>query len=151
MIFMALLQMFGYVSMYTSETFFLTRTWQGKSLIANFVLPTLFLCFLWIAEDIAGIGRKRFDGPTRTMWRNTPGAAFLQATRRNSPWIIMAMVNMVSGICSSMGMLLATGLIMAFTLVMLVKTRRWGIIPCAVLACVPNAIYLMLYLSIWIL
>ena len=39
MIVIAVLQIFGNVSIYTPETFLLTRTWQGKSVMVSFILP----------------------------------------------------------------------------------------------------------------
>ncbi|MBO5341859.1 MAG: hypothetical protein J6A73_04125 [Lachnospiraceae bacterium] len=41
---------YGYVSIYTAQTFFLTRTWQGKSIFANLFLPVLLLLLLRIGE-----------------------------------------------------------------------------------------------------
>ena len=46
----ALFNMYGYVSIYTPQTFFLTRTWQGKSIFANLFLPVLLLLLLWMAD-----------------------------------------------------------------------------------------------------
>jgi hypothetical protein len=42
--------MFGNVSLYTSETFAITRTWQGKGLMAGMVIPALMLCLLYLAD-----------------------------------------------------------------------------------------------------
>ena len=42
MIIMALFQIFGNVSLYTNETFFLTRTWQGKAVAGSLVIPALY-------------------------------------------------------------------------------------------------------------
>lgn len=46
----SLFNMYGYVSIYTAQTFFLTRTWQGKSIFANLFLPVLLLCLLWLGD-----------------------------------------------------------------------------------------------------
>lgn len=56
MILIALWQLFGNVSLYTAETFVMTRTWQGKGLMAGIVLPALILCFLNFAEDSTSKG-----------------------------------------------------------------------------------------------
>ncbi|MBQ8247868.1 MAG: hypothetical protein IJZ42_12105 [Lachnospiraceae bacterium] len=45
-----LFNVYGYVSIYTAQTFFLTRTWQGKSIFANLFLPVLLLLLLWFGE-----------------------------------------------------------------------------------------------------
>ena len=47
----ALFNIYGYVSIYTSQTFFLTRTWQGKSIFANLFLPILLLILLWLGDQ----------------------------------------------------------------------------------------------------
>ena len=41
----------GNVSLYTAETFAMTRTWQGKGLMAGMVIPALILCLLYLADD----------------------------------------------------------------------------------------------------
>lgn len=46
----SLFNVYGYVSIYTAQTFFLTRTWQGKSIFANLFLPMIFLLLLWMGE-----------------------------------------------------------------------------------------------------
>ena len=51
MIIMALFQIFGNVSIYTNETFLLTRTWQGKSVAGNFMIPAVFWIFLCLFEQ----------------------------------------------------------------------------------------------------
>ncbi len=50
----ALFNMYGYVSIYTAQTFFLTRTWQGKSIFANLFLPMLLLTLLWLGDKAKG-------------------------------------------------------------------------------------------------
>lgn len=42
---------YGYVSIYTAQTFLLTRTWQGKSIFANLFLPLLLMLLLWFGEN----------------------------------------------------------------------------------------------------
>ncbi len=42
---------FGNISIYTSETFAMTRTWQGKGLMAGMVLPALFMCLIYLAQE----------------------------------------------------------------------------------------------------
>lgn len=61
MVIMALLQIFGNVSIFTNETFFLTRTWQGKSVAANFVIPATIWLMLWIFDsgEEKGTGSRR--------------------------------------------------------------------------------------------
>ena len=46
MILLFLFWIFGNVSIYTPETFLLTRTWQGKSVLANLLIPGCLFCLL---------------------------------------------------------------------------------------------------------
>lgn len=133
LIVISMIQMFGNTSIYTPETFFLTRTWQGKSLVSNLVIPLLIWLFLWISEE------------QQNSSKNGSGTAQIE---RISPWILMGMVNMTSGICSSMGVILGTILIGAYTVVMLISTRRISILFASFAACIPNLVYVLIYLSI---
>ena len=47
---------FGNISLYTVETFAMTRTWQGKGLMAGMVLPALFLCLLYLLDKKVNVG-----------------------------------------------------------------------------------------------
>jgi hypothetical protein len=51
MIFISVWFAFGNISLYTSETFAMTRTWQGKGMMAGMVMPALVLCMLYLAKD----------------------------------------------------------------------------------------------------
>ena len=50
----ALFNIYGFVSIFTAQTFMLTRTWQGKSMFANLFIPAVFLVLLWIASTKKG-------------------------------------------------------------------------------------------------
>lgn len=43
-------RLFGFVSYQTTETFFLLRTWQGKSVAGNLLLPMVLFVFLYMYE-----------------------------------------------------------------------------------------------------
>lgn len=51
MILVAIWFMYGNISLYTAETFAMTRTWQGKGLMAGMVIPGMFLCLLYLAQE----------------------------------------------------------------------------------------------------
>lgn len=51
MLFLILWYLFGNVSLYTTETFAFTRTWQGKSMFGNIVVPAYFLWMLFVQKD----------------------------------------------------------------------------------------------------
>jgi hypothetical protein len=56
MILIAVWFAFGNISLYTSETFAMTRTWQGKGMMAGMVLPALVLCLLYLARKDVSVG-----------------------------------------------------------------------------------------------
>lgn len=42
--------LFGNVSLFNTETFAMTRIWQGKGMVAAIVIPMMFLCLLHLAD-----------------------------------------------------------------------------------------------------
>ena len=122
LILMALFQVFGNVSIYTSETFFLTRTWQGKSLCGNFMIPAIFWLYL-------------------CMFRK---ASLTERTQRL--FFLLAFLNLASGISSSLGVLLTCLLTAGLGLLFAISKRSFGILIKACLSCIPGAVYMLTYL-----
>lgn len=56
LLFINVFYVFGHVSLYTAETFAYTRTWQGKSMLANLVIPFIYLALLSILDEDSGFG-----------------------------------------------------------------------------------------------
>lgn len=127
MIIVSFLLMFGNVSIYTPATFMFMRTWQGKALVGNLVFPMIFWLFLWMLEGLKAQERESF----------------------RSAWIMLTLVNMLSGVCSSMGVIFGSGLVALLTLILLVFSKRWTVIPGAFLSIVPNILYLGIYFSLF--
>lgn len=125
MVIMALLQMFGNVSIYTNETFLMTRTWQGKSFAANFVIPAILWLFLWIFEENKGKKRE-----TLVLW------------------LLLGAVNWMAGIGSSQAALLCAMLTCLFGFFMMIARKNFWILVKAGLTCLPNAVYILLYLCL---
>lgn len=132
LIIMAMFQMFGNVSIYTNETFFLTRTWQGKSVAGNFVIPMFFLLLLWI-----------FDREQKE-WRDwkEPDEERAEA----GLWIMLVCLHITAGMCSSIAVFLLV-ILLAVTAFCLMFTE-WDIrIPFKLgLTCIPSAVYVIIYL-----
>ena len=130
MIMMCLFQIFGNVSIYTNETFFLTRTWQGKAMAGSLVIPALFWMFLLIYDDA---GRKRDSG---TVTANRVNAGL---------WIVFVCVNMTAGICSSIAVFLICILMAVTALCLAAVERDWRVIVRMAAVCIPNVIYMAVY------
>lgn len=56
LILIALWFAFGNISLYTAETFAMTRTWQGKGMMAGMVLPALLLCLICLSREKVSLG-----------------------------------------------------------------------------------------------
>ena len=152
MIIMAMFQIFGNVSIYTSETFFLTRTWQGKALAGALVIPALFWVFLQISA-----GNEPSDSETG-IWRMpreskmSPAEAFLNddksvRNRRTDAglWVLLVCVNMTAGVCSSIAVFLVCILIAVATFCLAVAERDWKVLFKVGAACIPNVVYMAVY------
>lgn len=113
-------RIFGYVSYFTSETFFLLRTWQGKSFSGNFVLPAVIWLFLLRYET----------------------------EQRKTGWFYMALALLVltSGSGSSLAVLLTCGLIVLMSLLFLFRKRSLGNFVKELLCCAPGLLYIGIYL-----
>lgn len=137
MLLMTMFQIFGNVSIYTSETFFLTRTWQGKAVAGSLVIPALFWMFLWIYD-----GKKEV-----TEKRTTPR----KAGRRHEDiglWIVFVCINMTAGVCSSIAVFLVC-ILMALTAFCLAITEwDYRVILKMGAVCIPNVIYMAVYVIV---
>lgn len=125
MIIMGMFQLFGNVSIYTNETFFLTRTWQGKSVVGNFVIPMTFLLILWIYHE-------------KTEKRN----------REAGLWFLLVCLNITAGFSSSLAVFLLTILLAIMAVCLMVVERDIKISVKLGLTCIPNAIYVLIYLGL---
>ena len=138
MIFVMLLQIFGSVSIYTSETFFLTRTWQGKSMVANFLFPLLLL--IWM--EILGTGKD----DVRTA--GTAGTAAEAAEDKRFWWVMLFLLSSCAGIFSSLAVVLCGSFSGLIALMFAVKRRLPGLILHTACALLPAAVYVVVYLLI---
>ena len=136
MVFLALLQIFGNNSIYTPETFLMTRTWQGKSVMANAVVALTVYVFLMLLENTIRLQRlterRRKDKNSKR--------------ERYAPFILLTLVNLLAQISTSMGVVLLTGLIMLLSFFFLLYTKKIRSVIPAFLCCLPNVFYILLYL-----
>lgn len=125
MILMGMFQLFGNVSIYTNETFFLTRTWQGKSVVGNFVIPMTFLLMLWLY-----------------------GAERTKKSREVGLWFLLVCLNITAGFSSSLAVFLLTILLAIMAVCLMVVERDIKIPVKLGLTCIPNVIYVLIYLGL---
>ena len=118
MIFISIMQIFGNVSIYTNATFFLTRTWQGKSLLANVVLPAIVWLILWIFDN------DNYEKETRV-----------------GLWTLLVITNFVAAMSSTASVFLVAMLIGVTGLVMGIKEKDIQIPLRLMISCIPLVIY----------
>lgn len=126
MVMISLVQIFGASSIYASEVFFLTRTWQGKSMIANIAIPASLLMMLRISKCSEGTKARG------TRWM---GYCFL-----------LALVNLITGFASCLGLLLLAIYEAVVILVISIRNNQLKVLVGGIIANIPSAIYILLYL-----
>lgn len=132
MIIMAVFQIFGNVSIYTNETFFLTRTWQGKAVAGSLVIPAL----LWVFLLLYGEEKQKSD------------IAVIKNRANGGIWMLFAFVHMTAGVCSSIAVFLSC-ILTALTAFFLAFTKRdIKILLKMGAACVPSVIYMGIYVVV---
>ena len=112
-------QIFGNISIYTNATFFLMRTWQGKSILANLVLLVILWLLLEILDEKNGEAAGGF-------------------------WALLVTVNIVSAMMTSMGAFLSAMFIGIAGIVTAFRKRNLRFLFRFGLCCVPNLIYLVM-------
>ena len=122
MIFVCMLQIFGNVSIYNNATFFLMRTWQGKSMLSNVVIPAIFMVLLWIFEEEP---QKR--------------------TGKSGLWVLLFAINIVAAMMSTASVFLNTFLIAVMAVVLYLQEKNWKILVMMAATCIPCGIYAALY------
>lgn len=125
MMFLCILHIFGNVSIYSNATFLLMRTWQGKSMLANVVIPAVFMVLLWLFE---GEPEKRKD--------------------RTGLWFMLFIINIVAAMMSTASVFLNTILIGVMAVVFTIKEKNIKILIQMALSCIPCAVYALLYVLV---
>ena len=125
MVLLALWQMFGNISIYTTETFFLTRTWQGKSFAGNFIIPAVIWIFLALFKS---------DDQTDCLNKQT------------GLWLLLACINLAGGASSSLAVLLSVALTAGLAVLFAIWQRKFSVLVKAGLTCVSGGAYVLLYL-----
>lgn len=143
---MALWQMFGNVSIYTTETFFLTRTWQGKSFAGNFIIPAVFWIFLCLLRESDRGTRQKMDfnveADVERKSRKVPRG------NSGSLWMMLTLLNLAAGASSSLAVLLSCALTMGLGVLLMIRSRRFWNLIYAGLSCILGGAYVILYMML---
>lgn len=131
MVLMVGMQIFGSYSIYTNETFFVTRTWQGKSILANIAIPAAFYILLRIC---ASTEAKQTDQEQKYGTTLAGLAAVLFA------------INLVGALASSLGLLLLCIMEGLLLLIIAVRNRTMSVIPAGMISMLPCIVYMLIYI-----
>lgn len=119
LIFVSLVHMFSYYTVYTQGTFLLIRIWQGKAVLAAMLLPALFYYgWLYFEEEKTGI----------------------------LEWLRLCFLMTSCCLVSSMGIMLAPIMLGILALVCGLPKWRWKRIGSAFFSCLPSMILALVYL-----
>lgn len=122
MILVELLVLFGGYSVYSAENFLLVRTAQGKAVLANLIIPFLFLLLLLLLE--------------RLQKEERAGAGY---------WLLLAFTMTAGCLCSTLGTLLTCMLVGVTGLCAAVCYRRWRVLVPMALCCMIPVLVALLY------
>ena len=125
LIFVSILYVFGNVSIYTNETFMMTRTWQGKAFLAN-------ICVLAVTWLLLEIYDSENEG--REM--------------RIGYWVTLTVTNVVAAMCSTASIFLIGLLIGIVGAVMTVHKKDIQVALRLLVTCVPLLIYAGIFLMV---
>ena len=124
MIVVAVMQIFGNVSIYTPETFLIMRTWQGKTIYASMLLPLTFAILLSTAQHVEDKSSYTFQ------------------------WHMMMLVNTAAGFCTPIAPLMTAFLFLAGTFFTILAVRQKGFMRRTFLACLPSLVYAIILVRI---
>lgn len=125
MIFTALLILWGNYSLYTAETFLMTRTRQGKAALGNIMVPAFFFLAYLVGERLAE--KKKVE---------------------KSLWLLLFCLTAFSCLCSTFGGFLTAVLFGAFGLCALITYKRWRLLLPLALCLLPAAVYMGMYMML---
>lgn len=113
-------RLFGNVSEYTTETFFFLRTWQGKALAGNFIIPAIIWLYLLMMND-----------------RDNP--------KGHRYWSFILITLLASGASSSLAVLLCCMLDVILGGIFAIRDKNIKTFLKALLSCGFGAIYILIY------
>ena len=132
--FIALFQMFGNSTIYTNETFFLTRTSQGKSVFSGFLIPLLFLFLLELSKRME---TERFANSSQSIRKN----------HKYSDCFIRMLLFQVAGVCcTTMSVYLVSLILGMGILILSIRDRKPKMLIYYLVSLIPAGFYGLLYL-----
>lgn len=124
-VFVWLVNIFGYYSVYGQETFMMTRLWQGKSIVAAIGVPAMIMLLLDVYNN---------------------------STDRTT-YILLFMTNASMCFFSGMGIILMLIMTACYGLVYAIDQKNYRILLYLAVTCIPNVFCYIIHLGLrfWIL
>ncbi|NLL79577.1 MAG: hypothetical protein GX234_07285 [Clostridiales bacterium] len=118
LLFLNIWYLFGNVSLYTAETFAYTRTWQGKAMFGNLVVPAMVLWMLFVVRDEMRCGE----------------------------WCMLFALSAVAAFTTSTGIFMFPIFVAMAGLILAVYKKKLVILFEFAACCIPSLVYGILYL-----
>ena len=118
-IFIADLMNFFFITIFTTSTFLLTRTYEGKSLLANVVLPAVFYIYLKLFEN-----EKDFRS-----------------------WALLFLAAIGSPVLSSSANMLMPAMIAVTILPLAFVKKNWKVVPVSLICMLPGLALMLTYVA----
>ena len=123
--FICVFDVFGNISLLTPATFLITRTWQGKSIVANLCIPFAFLLLLLLIRE----------EQTGKMWRE----------KRIFYGILAGNTMLAALTCATTGLFLLPPMFLLGSIPVSIRRKKWSPFVTTLIACVPTALVAVLY------
>lgn len=120
LIFLSIVFIFGNVSRRTNFTVLFLRMWQGKAILANIILPSLWLAFSYCAKE-----KDKFVD-----------------------WIFVFLIILSACLTSEMGLAVAPLALMMLAFVFSIKDKKIDYIWKSLICTIPCIVYLVIYILI---
>ncbi len=118
-VFFADLMNFFFITIFTTSTFLMTRTYEGKSLLANVVLPAVFYIYLKLFENEKDLGS----------------------------WGLLFLAAIGSPVLSSSANMLMPAMIAVTILPLALVKKNWKIVPMSLICMLPGLALMLTYVA----
>ena len=122
LIFAELVVLWGNYSVYTAETFLISRSRQGKALLCSLVVPAIFLLVHMIGEKL--LAGKRVE---------------------KAVWFLVIMAVLTAGLGSTMGNFIVGLQLGVFGICLFFTTRKWKNLIPVVISLIPAVVLMLMY------
>ena len=116
-IFVWMVNLYGFYSLYCGETFLMTRGWQGKSIVAGVGIPAMIMLFLDVYQDLS----------------------------QRASYVLLILLNLAMCLLSGMGIIIGGIMVASFTLIYALEKKSTEIVIWGLLICLPNILYYAIY------